>query len=160
LYGINNNNKSYKTLSSSKIIYYNCKKQSNNKDMNIKELIKENKEEIINYLLTIVNDKTQTHKPSVKLKFKALGKTYNSNKTIENYVNFITDLSNIHSYETFKPIMKSFICDNQDGFSRDHTPSVIKINNGFYLSKKVGNEIKERHINEISKVLNIPIIKL
>ena len=128
--------------------------------MNIKELIKENKEEIINYLLTIVNDKTQIHKPSIKIKFKAMGKTYDSDKTIDNYVNFITDLSNIHSYETFKPIMKSFICDKQDGFSKDHTPSVIKINQNFYLSKKVGNEIKERHINEISKALNIPITKL
>ena len=129
--------------------------------MNIKQLIKRgDRKEIINYLLTIMDDNPKTYKPSITLKFKALGKSYDSRKSIDNYVNFITDLSNIHRYEMFEPIMKSFIAKTQDDFSNDHKPHAIKINDNFYLSKKIGNIIKERHINKISETFNIPITKL
>lgn len=128
--------------------------------MDIRKFINENKEEIISLLTEMAVNKTQQKKPSVKLKFRALGKIYNSNKTIENYLNFITDLSYIHSYETLKPIMKSFISNNQNDFSKDHKPSVVKVNDNFYITKKLGNDIKEKHINKISEVFNIPIVKI
>ena len=64
--------------------------------MDIKQLIRENQEEILNYITELVTNKTKKHTPSIKLKFIALGKQYTSDKSIENYVNFIKDLSNIH----------------------------------------------------------------
>jgi len=128
--------------------------------MDIKKIIKENQDEIIDYIIDMVSGKIKHKNPSVKLKFKALGKLYDRNKSIENYVGFIKDLSYIHPYETFEPIMKSFIGKTQDDFSEDHKPSVIKINNGFYLSKKVGNRIKEEHLNKISETLDVVITKV
>jgi hypothetical protein len=126
--------------------------------MDIKQFIKENQEEILTYITELlIEKKKQKHAPSVKLKFVALGKSYISDKSIKNYVNFIKDLSNIHPYETFEPIMKSFIAKTEYDFSEDHKPHAIKINNDFYLSKKIGNNIKERHITKISETLNIPI---
>jgi hypothetical protein len=126
--------------------------------MDIRQFIKENQEEILTYLTELLIDKTkQKYTPSIKLKFLALGKSYTSEKSIKNYVNFIKDLSNIHPYETFEPIMKSFIGRNEYDFSDDHKPHAIKINNNFYLSKKIGNNIKERHISEISETFNIPV---
>jgi len=128
--------------------------------MNIKEIIKKNQEEIIDYIIKMVDKNHKIKSPSIKLKFRALGKTYDSEKSVENYVNFIKDLSHIHPYETFEPIMKCFIGKTKDDFTEDQKPTVIKIKENFYLTKKLSNRMKDIHLNGISEVLQIPITKI
>ena len=124
--------------------------------MNIKQLIRENKEEILAYLANMA-EKKNTKAPSIKLKFNALGKMYKEESSIDNYTNFIKDLSNIHPYETFQPLLKSFISRSPNGFTESFLPCVVKIRDNFYISKKLSNKLKIEHINKISETLNIPI---
>jgi len=51
--------------------------------MDIKQLIRENQEEILSYITELLANKTKKHSPSIKLKFIALGKQYTSDKSID-----------------------------------------------------------------------------
>jgi hypothetical protein len=95
--------------------------------------------------------------------FEALGKRYDSNKFVDNYLNFIKDVFKIHPYEFFKlSIDDPFIKKCESEFSECHKKrnQIKKISDGFYLSTYSDTETKIKHIESICDYLGAKIIRI
>jgi hypothetical protein len=88
-------------------------------------------------------------------KFMLVGKTYDSDIFVNNYIDLITDISNIHPYEMFeKTRMKRFI-SKTNNLKQSH---MIKDN--FYVSTHSSTKIKIKHIEDICKFLDLNLTRL
>lgn len=129
---------------------------------NIEQIIKENQEEFMGMVISFVNKKGEVQKkkaPKTICHFIAFGKKYTSNIFSNNYKQLLKDVSNIHGYDTFKTVLKSFVEMDINNFSpskRDKT-QLIYLNNGAIVSSYSSTRIKRQHIQGICDVLNVPV---
>ena len=124
----------------------------------LETVIKENQEEFLNLVINFVKEKTKKRKlPKTICHFQALGKTYDNDIFTKNYGNFLIDASKILTYESFKPILKSFLGKNIEAFTdkRNEKSSLIRLNNGGYVSTYSSTEKKIGHIEELCNLMNI-----
>ena len=130
---------------------------------NIEKTIKENQEEFMNMVINFVNKKMEDkpkRTPKTICSFNVLGKEYNSKIFTENYKHFLNDVSNIHDYNIFEKSLKSFVNKDINKFSNNAITksSVVKLNNGGYVSCHSSTQMKMKHIKTICEELNVPVM--
>ena len=129
---------------------------------NIEQIIKENQEEFMGMVISFVNKKEGIQKkkaPKTICHFTALGKKYNSNIFSNNYSQFLKHISNIHGYDVFKKVLKSFVEKDINDFSpsKRDKPQFIYLDNGAIVSSYSSTDKKKSHIQGICNYLNIPV---
>jgi hypothetical protein len=129
----------------------------------IEKTIRENQEEFMNMVINFVNKKMEDkpkRAPKTICYFNVLGKEYNSKIFTENYKHFLNDVSNIHDYNIFEKSLKSFVNKDINKFSNNAITksSVVKLNNGGYVSCHSSTQMKMNHIKTICKELNVPVM--
>ena len=95
--------------------------------------------------------------------FGAIGKIYDSNKFVDNYINFLKDVSKIHSYEFFKLCIPAYyISRDSVSFSESHIERncIVNICEGFYVSTYSSTEKKIEHIKNICEMLGVNMIEM
>ena len=130
---------------------------------NIEKTIKEHQEEFMNMVINFVNKKMEDkpkRTPKTICSFNVLGKEYNSKIFTENYKYFLNDVSNIHDYNIFEKSLKSFVNKVINKFSNNAITksSVVKLNNGGYVSCHSSTQMKMKHIKTICEELNVPVM--
>jgi hypothetical protein len=89
-------------------------------------------------------------------KFKAMGICYESNIFTKNYVNFLKDVSKLHSYQMFEStILKKYIYKSNVNVKQPH-----KIRDGFYVSGYSSTDRKIKHIKELCNILGLTLTEL
>jgi hypothetical protein len=86
-------------------------------------------------------------------KFIALGKKYDDDKFVNNYREFLKDISKILSFEVIRDLLgNSWVYEHSnDPYNED------KINNAFYVRTKSSTETKINHIKKLCDYLGINI---
>ena len=119
-------------------------------------LIKKYPDEVNEVISKLYNDKFPRKDKKRIFKFKVLGKEYNSDVFTRNYVDFIKDISKIHTYEMFKNTnIKSYISKSDDNMKQSH-----KIGDGFFVTSYSSTNLKISHIKDICEFLNITLTEI
>jgi hypothetical protein len=95
--------------------------------------------------------------------FEALGKKYDSDKFVDNYVNFLKDVNKIHPYEFFKlSIHEYYMSKCPNDFNECHLVrnQVYKISENFYVSTYSSTDKKIQHIKSICELLGATLIEI
>lgn len=124
----------------------------------IKTLIKQNKDEITDLLISYLKEKSKkTKSPKTICHFKALGKKYTSNIFTRNYEEFLLDSSKLLSYDQVKDKLKGFVRPDVKDFPPLHEKksTMIKLHNGGIVSSYSSTEKKLKHIEGICELLNV-----
>jgi hypothetical protein len=128
-----------------------------------KQNIEDNKEELSAIIVKFFEGKTETPKknkaPKTVCHFNVLGKKYNSNIFVKNYENFLNDVSNIHKYDLFKKTMKGYVNTDINQFPQSvlTKSTIIKLNNGVFVSTYSATLQKMEHIKNICDTINVPV---
>ena len=114
-------------------------------------------DEVNEFIDKLYNQKFPKKKSKkIIFKFKVFQKEYNSDKFTDNYVEFIKDVSNIHSYGTFKSgVLKSYISNTDEGMKQAH-----KIKDSFYVTSHSSTPTKIKHILDLCDFLGVTITYL
>lgn len=118
----------------------------------IYRLLSEHNEEFTN----LVNDFYKKKYPmkkrkTIKSKIITMGRTYENITFTKNYINIIKDLSKIFSYEEISPFFGRFMSSTYEGFSEScvRKNTIIKINEGIYVSVYSSNYKKIEHLTKL-----------
>ncbi len=95
--------------------------------------------------------------------FEVLGKKYDSDKFVDNYINFLKDVNKIHPYEFFKlSINGYYISEFPNDFDECHLKrnQVYKISEDFYVSTYSSTDKKIQHIKSICDFLGATLVEI
>jgi hypothetical protein len=126
----------------------------------IYRLLSEHNEEFTNLVNDFYKKKyPMKKKKTIKSKIITMGRTYENITFTKNYINIIKDLSKIFSYGEISPFFGRFMSSTYEGFSEScvRKNTIIKINEGIYISVYSSNEKK---IDHLTKLFNHYGIKL
>jgi len=130
----------------------------------IEKIIVENQNEIIKFLVKLVKEKNEVKKKKeskIIQHFKVLGEIYNSNKFVDNYKDFLLNVSKIMDCEKFETLPKGYFKKNKDEFTNSYRKtSIINLHNGVFVSTHSGSEEKLKHIKKICEIMGVQIIYL
>jgi hypothetical protein len=129
---------------------------------NVERIIKDNQEEFMTMVINFINEKSNNgpkKAPKTICFFSVLGKTYTNKVFARNYEEFLMDISKIHRFPIFKKVLRGFAKENMNEFSTNTTTksTIIRLNNGGYVSTYSSTEKKMDHINELCKELSIKV---
>lgn len=98
-------------------------------------------------------------KKTIKSKIKTMGKVYENLTFTSNYIEILKDVSKIFTYHQMSPFFGADMSDNVNGFSesRIRKKTIVKINEGVYVTVYSSNEKK---ISHLTKLFNYYGIKL
>ncbi len=88
--------------------------------------------------------------------FRVLGKEYTSDKFVDNYTKFISDVINICGYESIQGVIKEcYISTSKGSFSTicNNKNQIKEVSNGVYLKTYSPTSVKISHIEKICKDL-------
>jgi hypothetical protein len=125
----------------------------------IEKLLREHNEEFMEMVNEFYDERYTSKKGKTICYFKAGGKYYNNNKFVDNYINFLTNLTQIIGKNVFKQKLKTSVKFDPSEFS----PSVRQkgqyenINDVFYISTYSGTDKKIKHITDLCEYLDMPL---
>jgi hypothetical protein len=131
----------------------------------IEKIIRENQDEFVNLVVKFVEEKTTTKvkknkRPKIICHFNVLGKNYTSDKFVDNYKDFLLEVSRILNYDKFEPILLSYVKKNENKFTDSYEKtSIVKLHNGGFVSTHSGSQKKIDHIDGLCKIMNATITK-
>ena len=129
----------------------------------IEKILRENQDELFKFVAKLVEEKNEVKKKKadkIVCHFNVLGKSYTSNKFVDNYREFLLEASKILDYDKFEPILQSYIKKDKSEFgdSCDES-SILKLNNEGFVSTHSGSVKKIAHIDGLCKIMNATITK-
>jgi hypothetical protein len=125
----------------------------------IEKLLKEHKQEFLEMVDNLYDEKYPSKKGKTLCTFKVAGKHYNSNIFTKNYRLFLNDLSTSMGPKAFKKVLGRYVEFNPNDFPK----SVIQkgqyenVNGAFYVSTYSSTETKINHIKDLCEFLDIPL---
>jgi hypothetical protein len=129
----------------------------------IEKIIRENQDELVEFVLKLVEEKNKVKKKKadkIVCHFDVLGKSYTSNKFVDNYKEFLLEASKILDYDKFEPILQSYIKKDENGFTESYErTSIVKLYNGGFVSTHSGSVKKIEHIDGLCEIMNATITK-
>lgn len=133
-----------------------------------KELFKlmvEYPEDIKKVVIDLYNQKySKSRSKKTVYHFKVLGKEYSSDKFVDNYSKFISDVINICGYESIQDVIKEcYISTNKDTFSSvcNSKNQIKEVVSGVYLKTYSPTSVKISHIEKICKdLLDCRLVKI
>ena len=125
----------------------------------IKKLLDEHYDEFMDMVDFFYDEKYPSKKPKTICFLTVLGKKYNSKIFVNNYREFLHDLSTMVGGKVFKHILGRFAEFDPNDFpnSTRKTKQYENINNVFYLSTYTTTETKINHVKDLCEFLDIKI---
>jgi hypothetical protein len=116
-------------------------------------------EKVVNKLYSDKTITISTRSPKEICHFKALGKNYNSNKFIENYISFINDVSGILTYNDIKNCLGPIVALDTKEFSKANQKNKCwkLIRDSFYITTYTGVKLQKKHIKKLADKMGIQI---
>jgi hypothetical protein len=129
----------------------------------IEKILRENQDELFKFVAKLVEEKNEVKKKKadkIVCHFNVLGKSYTSNKFVDNYREFLLDASKILDYDKFQPVLLSYIKKDENGFTESYErTSIVKLYNGGFVSTHSGSVKKIEHIDGLCEIMNATITK-
>ena len=139
----------------------------------IEKTIVENQNEINKFLVKLFEEKNKVklfeEKNKVKKRkaskmiyhFNVLGETYNSDIFVDNYRDFLLNVSKILDCNKFEILPNGYFKKNKYEFTKSYRKSsIVELHNGIFVSTHSGSEEKLKHIEKICKIMGAKLINL
>ena len=125
----------------------------------IEKLLKEHKQEFLEMVDNLYDEKYPSKKGKTLCTFKVAGKHYNSDIFTKNYRLFLNDLSTSMGPKAFKKVLGRYVEFDPNDFPKSVTQrgQYENVNGAFYVSTYSSTETKINHIKDLCEFLDIPL---
>ena len=131
----------------------------------LSKLMVEYPEDIKKVVIDLYNQKySKTRSKNTVYHFRVLGKDYSSDKFVDNYSQFISDIIRICGYESIQGVIKEcYISSSKNTFSTvcNSKNQIKEVVSGVYLKTYSPTSVKISHIEKICKdLLDCRLVKI